>query len=66
MKILKHPAFSPNLSILDFGQFGTLKNSFCETQFEIEDELFEEIRNSLASKNEEFCESLVFEWKRKF
>lgn len=65
LKILDHPAYSPDLSICDFGIFGTLKNSLVGNEFESEDELFDAIHNFFESKSETFFKSLFYEWMRR-
>ena len=63
--ILSHPPYSPDLSICDFGLFGTMKNSFIGREFDTEEELTEAIKDFLSSKSEDFYKSLFFEWIRR-
>lgn len=67
MKILGHPPYSPDLSICDFGLFGSIKNSFRGKCFEDEDEdeLLNAILHFFNSKSEDFFKSLFLEWKRR-
>ena len=50
LHILDHPHYSPDLSIYNFGKFGTLKNSLVGNEFESEKELFDAIQNFFHQK----------------
>ena len=62
-EILENPPYSPDISILDFGVFGTVKQKMSLVEFNNPDELKEGISDILDGLGQEFFKKLFEDWE---
>ena len=60
---LPNPPYSPDISILDFGVFGTVKGKMPYTEFQSSKELKEKICDVLDELRPDFIKKLFKEWE---
>ena len=63
--LIPHPAYSPDISPLDFGVFGTIKEKMPYEEFESDEELKDAITSILGELGPDYIKNLFKEWIRR-
>lgn len=63
--LIPHPAYSPDIALMDFGLFGTIKEKMGTYQYDDENDLKNGITEILDSFGQEFFEKLFITWEER-
>ena len=63
--LIPHPAYSPDIALMDFGLFGTIKEKMGVYQYDDENELKNAIIEILDSFGKDFFEKLFLTWEER-